>query len=161
MEHERPCCKRRGGSAMPTRITVQPISDGASKSSLCAGLIAELPMWFGRQESNARYISDIVDRDALVALLDGRMRGMIALDYHFAVTCNVWWLGVSPEVHRRGLGRALVERAAERARGRGCRRLAVETMSPRADSAEYALTRRFYAAVGFVPFVEHEPAPGD
>jgi hypothetical protein len=39
--------------------------------------------------------------------------------------------------------------------------LAVETMSPRANSAEYDLTRRFYEAMGFIPFVEFEPEPGD
>lgn len=34
-------------------------------------------------------------------------------------------------------------------------------MSPRARSPEYDLTRRFYEAVGFEPFVEFEPQPGD
>jgi GNAT superfamily N-acetyltransferase len=94
-------------------------------------------------------------------MLDARIHGLIALEYHFAVTCNIWWLGVSPAAHRRGLGRALIERAAEHAGARGCRRLAVETMGPRAHSAEYDLTRRFYDAVGFEPFVEFEPDPGD
>ena len=118
-------------------------------------------MWFGRPESNAHYIRNIVDREVLAGTIDGRSLGLIALEHHFAVTCNIWWLGVSPAAHRRGLGRALVERAAEHARARGCRRLAVETMSPRARSPEYELTRRFYEAVGFVPFVEIEPEPGD
>ena len=143
------------------QITVEPIDDAAAKSSLCAEITAQLPMWFGRPETNARYISDIVDRDVFAVTLDGRIHGLIALEYHFGVTCNIWWLGVSPAAHRRGLGRALIERAAEHARARGCRRLAVETMSPRAHSPEYDLTRRFYEAVGFVPFVEFEPEPGD
>jgi GNAT superfamily N-acetyltransferase len=85
----------------------------------------------------------------------------MALERHFGLTCNIWWLGVSPAAHRRGLGRALVERAADAARAWGCQRLAVETMSPRAESPEYDRTRRFYAAVGFVPFVGFEPEPGD
>lgn len=118
-------------------------------------------MWFGRPESNANYIRGIVDRDAFAATLDGRIRGLIALEYHFDVTCNVWWLGVSPSAHRRGVGRTLVERAAAHTAARSCRRLAVETMSSRANSPEYDLTRRFYEAVGFAPFVEFEPEPGD
>jgi GNAT superfamily N-acetyltransferase len=142
-------------------VTIEPISDSVAKSTLCAEITAELPMWFGRPEANARYVSDIVDRDVFAATLDGRVRGLIALEYHFAVTCNIWWLGVSPQAHRRGIGRALVARAADHAKARGCRRLAVETMSPRANSPEYDLTRRFYKAVGLVPFVEFEPEPGD
>jgi GNAT superfamily N-acetyltransferase len=140
---------------------VEPIDDGAVKARLCADITAELPMWFGRPESNAHYIRNIVDRQVYAGSIDGRSLGLIALEYHFAVTCNVWWLGVSPVAHRQGLGRALVERAAREAKARGCRRLAVETMSPRANSPEYDLTRRFYEAMGFVPFVEFEPEPGD
>jgi GNAT superfamily N-acetyltransferase len=143
------------------QIAVQPVGDGAVKTSLCAQIIAELPMWFGRPESNDRYIRSIIDREAFAGTIDGHSLGLIALEYHFAVTCNIWWLGVRLAAHRRGLGRALIERAAGHARARGCRRLAVETMSPRARSPEYALTRRFYEAAGFVPFVEFEPEPGD
>jgi hypothetical protein len=49
-------------------------------------------MWFGRPESNAHYIRSIVDRDVFGARLDGSYRGLIALEYHFGVTCNIWWL---------------------------------------------------------------------
>src|SRR5262245_55590499 len=118
-------------------IAVEPMGDGAAKASVCAAITAELPMWFGRPEANAHYVRNIVDRDVFAARLDGHIHGLIALENHFAVTCNIWWLGVSPSVHRRGLGRALVERAVEHARARGCHRLALETMSPRANSAEY------------------------
>lgn len=142
-------------------IRVEPISDPAAKSALCARIIAELPMWFGRPEANAAYVRNIADRDVFAANFNARIGGLIALEYHFALTCNVWWLGVSPAAHRRGLGRALIGRAAEHACARGCRRLAVETMSSRAHGPEYDLTRRFYDAVGFVPFVEFEPEPGD
>jgi GNAT superfamily N-acetyltransferase len=143
------------------RISVEPVNDGAAKAGLCASIIAELPMWFGRPESNACYIQGIADREAFAGVMDGRRAGLMALEYHFAATCNIWWLGVRPASHRSGLGRALIERAAEQARAVGCKRLAVETMSPRANSPEYDLTRRFYEAMGFVPFVEHQPEPGD
>ena len=87
------------------QITVEPIEDAAAKSSLCAEITAQLPMWFGRPEANASYIRHIADRDVFAASLDGRVCGLIALEIHFAVTCNIWWLGVSPAAHRRGLGR--------------------------------------------------------
>jgi GNAT superfamily N-acetyltransferase len=142
-------------------ITIELMPDAAAKAALCRKIAAELPMWFGRPESNARYASGMAIRDAFAALLDGSPLGLIALEYHLGVTCNIWWLGVRPSAHRMGLGRALVEHAAAEAGARGCRRMAVETMSPRAQSPEYDLTRRFYEAVGFTPFVEFEPEPGD
>lgn len=118
-------------------------------------------MWFGRPESNAAYSAGMGTREAFAACEGLRCCGLIAIEMHFSTTCNIWWLAVSPSEHRQGTGRALVEHVADLARGRGCRRLVVETMSPRADSPEYDRTRRFYEAVGFVPLVEFEPSPGD
>jgi len=142
-------------------IKIDQIEDAVTKSSLLAKFTNELPTWFGRPEANAHYVRGVVDRDVFAAVVDRQQCGLIALEYHFEITCNIWWMGVSPAVHRRGIGRALIERAAQEALKHGCRQLAVETMSPRADSPEYGLTRRFYEAVGFVPFVEFEPHPGD
>jgi hypothetical protein len=34
-------------------------------------------------------------------------------------------------------------------------------MSPRSGSKAYDWTRHFYEAVGFEPFIEFEPEPGD
>jgi len=142
-------------------IAIEPLEDASAKASLCARLSAELPMWFGRPESNAEYIRGMATRDAFAAFVRGAPEGLIALDYHFGTTCNLWWLGVSPKVHRCGVGRALVERAFKEASQRGCAWLAVETMSPRTLSPEYDITHRFYEALGFHPFVEFEPEPGD
>jgi ribosomal protein S18 acetylase RimI-like enzyme len=142
-------------------VTIEPMLDAAAKEALCAAIAAELPMWFGRPDSNARYAAGMRERDAFAAIVDGIPCGLIALEYQFGVTCNVWWLGVRPGSHRHGLGRALIDRAAQEARKRGCRQMAVLTMSPRADSPEYHLTRAFYEAMGFASFVEFEPEPGD
>jgi GNAT superfamily N-acetyltransferase len=144
---------------MPVKI--EPMPDVAAKAALCAAIAVELPMWFGRPESNARYAAGMADRDAFAASVDGTPCGLIALEYQFGVTCNIWWLGVRPALHRHGLGRALIERAAQEARKRGCRQMAVLTMGPRAESPAYDRTRTFYEAMGFEPLVEFEPEPGD
>ena len=142
-------------------VTIEPLMDATTKAGLCTRLSAELPMWFGRPDANAAYARGMATREGFAAFVDGAPEGLIALDYHFGTTSIVWWLGVSPRVHRRGVGRALVERALQEARQRECLWLAVETMSPRALSPEYDLTRRFYEALGFQPLVEFEPEPGD
>lgn len=132
-------------------VETHPVVDDEAKSRLCAQLIARLPLWFGRPDANAHYIAEIVHREVIAAWLDGRSCGLIALDYRFAATCDIWWLGIDPAVHRRGLGRALIERAARVACARSCRYLTVATVSARVHSAEYNLTRMFYDALGFVP----------
>lgn len=142
-------------------VQVEPIFAPVTKSAVCARLIAQLPKWFGRPQANAFHVNEIVDKDVFAACVDGIPQGLIALDFHFDATCEVWILAVSPEYHRRGLGRMLVERAETEACNRGCRFVAVQTVGPRAASPEYDLTRRFYEALEFAPLVAFEPKPGD
>jgi GNAT superfamily N-acetyltransferase len=114
-----------------------------------------------RPKANAYYCDKIIDRDVFAAVIDDVSRSLIALDYHFGLTCNIWLLGVMPQFHRRGIGAELIACAEREARLRGCRQLAVETVSPRMNSPEYEITRRFYQRLDFIPFVEFEPAPSD
>ena len=56
---------------------------------------------------------------------------------------------VRPQFHRRGIGRALMERAEDHARSRAARLLTVKTLAASHPDVGYALTRRFYQAMGF------------
>ena len=143
------------------QVEIQALTESHAKSELCGVILGTLPGWFGRPEANAHYCDEIVDRAVFAAVIDGMSRGLIALEYHFGLTCNIWLLGVMPQFHRRGIGAELIACAEREACLRKCRQLAVETVSPRMNSPEYEITRRFYRRLGFIPFVEFEPAPGD
>jgi len=60
-------------------------------------------------------------------------------------------MGVLPAWHRRGVGRALVERAATYARAAGGDLLHVKTLAASDPDPGYAATRAFYLAMGFRP----------
>ena len=66
-----------------------------------------------------------------------------ALEFHV--------MGVLPAWHRRGGGRALVERAATYARAEGYSLLHVKTLAPGDPDPGYAATRAFYEAMRFRP----------
>jgi GNAT superfamily N-acetyltransferase len=102
-------------------MAVEPITDAGAKSALCVEIARELPMWFGRPErtriTRARSpagtrLPRIASRDAFAEVADGKPLGLIALEYHFGLTCCIWWLGVRPSAHRQGLGRAFAAAAA-------------------------------------------------
>ena len=63
-------------------------------------------------------------------------------------------MGVLPDRHRRGIGRALVEAAAADAAAQGTRLLHVEDAGPSHPSVGYARTRSFYEALGFIAMEE-------
>jgi GNAT superfamily N-acetyltransferase len=145
-------------------VTIEPVIDAAAKARLCAELSEQLPTWFGRPDANAMYAREMVSRDAYAALIDDHAVGLMALDYlggDDAGVCNIWWLGVCPELHRTGVGRALIDHAVSQARARDCAVLSVETVGPKSTDTAYAKTRNFYEAVGFSAWREFEPEPGD
>lgn len=142
-------------------VSIEKAVDPEATARLALDIMAALPRWFGRPESNLVYARGMASRECFLARADGKVAGLMALEFQFGITCNVWWLAVLPSFHREGIGKALLGTAELEARRRGMGVMAVLTMGPSDESPEYAMTRRFYEAVGFRPFVEFEPEPGD
>ncbi len=85
---------------------------------------------------------------------DGGTLGYASIADHFGRNCEIHSMGVLPEWHRRGIGRALIDTAARWAVERGYEFLSVKTLSEAHPDRNYAGTRRFYHAMGFEPFEE-------
>lgn len=89
------------------------------------------------------------DRDLLLtALVEGRVAGGITLDRgeHDPVLglAHLRWFVVDPALRGQGIGRALLTRAVDFARGRGDRQIYLWTV------ADLPAARRCYDAMGFV-----------
>lgn len=126
----------------------------SSKGAICAEILASLPHWFGIPASNAAYIRDVEAMPMWAAYDGDRLLGFVALGRPTPHVFEVHVLGVKPELHRRGTGRALIEQAATHARANGLRFLTVKTLSARDPDLGYARTRAFYEAMGFVAIDE-------
>ncbi len=63
-------------------------------------------------------------------------------------------MGVDPDLHRRGVGHALVLAAEARCRADGIEWLHVKTRGPSTYDDDYERTRRFYRAEGFAELYE-------
>jgi ribosomal protein S18 acetylase RimI-like enzyme len=87
--------------------------------------------------------------DVLVATVDGRIAGYIKLGRVTELAASdhvrmVAGFAVAPDFRRRGIGRALLDAAAEEARARGARRLTLRVLGPNTTA------RRLYESAGFV-----------
>ena len=72
--------------------------------------------------------------------------------YHVAndeKTAELSWIGMWPEFHRTGIGRALVNAIEADLAQRGVQALVVSTVASTVEYEPYARTRRFYRAIGF------------
>ena len=126
-------------------------------------ILRALPGWFGIEASVLDYVRAAEELETFVALVDrpacGRrdevrpdeVIGFVTLRETSTDAMELHVMGVLPTWHRRGIGRALVERAASHARAEGCSLLHVKTLAPDHPDPGYAATRAFYASVGFRP----------
>ncbi len=120
----------------------------------CMPVLRALPQWFGFEQVNAAYEREIDELPTFTVSTGGAVVGFLSLKRHFDVAAEIHVLGVRPELHRRGYGRALMARAEQWCAAEGVRVLQVKTLGPSAADEGYARTRAFYSALGFVPLEE-------
>ena len=117
-------------------------------------LLAELPEWFGMEESNRGYIESARTMPSVAALADGEVVGVCLVRDHNPESAEIELLAVRRDLHRQGIGRQLIERVERELRARDVRLLQVKTFGPSGNSAEYERTRAFYVSMGFIPLEE-------
>ena len=135
---------------------MSPVIDGplAGQSSVCISILRLLPEWFGIEAAILNYEREIDHLPTFLARLDGQVFGFLSLKQHFPASAEIYVMGVRPEAHRRGIGRALVTATEAHARGLGIEYLQVKTLAPSCPDDGYARTRTFYEAMGFRPLEE-------
>ncbi len=136
----------------PADLELRVQQDGAG--AICADILATLPTWFGIPESVAAYVVAAETQPSVVAILGGRESGILTLGLHSPYAAEIVVMGVLPEHHRTGIGRALVEAAESWLAGRDIEFLQVKTLSPRHPDPGYVATRAFYFGCGFRPLEE-------
>ncbi len=121
---------------------------------ICADVLATLPEWFGFPDSVADYVESAQTHPTVVATVDGADCGILTLRLHSPYAAEIVVMGVRPEHHRAGIGRAMLERAESWLAERDVSYLQVKTLSPRSADEGYAATRAFYFGCGFRPLEE-------
>ncbi len=133
-----------------------------SDSAACDAIVASLPDWFGLEEGIRECAAAVRTQPGLVAEVNGQVAGFLTLTRPYAPTPEISWLAVHARDRRRGIGRALMVAVSDQLRTHGDRLVVVKTLSDRSDPGpEYAQTRAFYLAMGFVPVAELELDPPD
>jgi GNAT superfamily N-acetyltransferase len=130
-------------------VAVACESRPASKRRLIEALTQRLPQWFAQSDANLHYAEQAELLDGWVARIDGQPAGLLLLKRHSPASAEIYWLGVDPDRHRRGIGRALIEAVERRLKDEQARFLFVMTLHPDVDYEPYRRTRAFYGRLGF------------
>ena len=124
------------------------------RSAVCEPILRALPEWFGIEEATRQYIQDIETMPSFLAVVSGRAVGFLTFRQHSHYAAEVHVMGVHPQMHRQGVGRALLRAVESHLVGKGVEFLQVKTLSPAHPDKNYAKTRAFYGAMGFRPLEE-------
>ncbi len=124
------------------------------ESRACEQVLRRLPDWFGIEVALLQYVRDVASLPTWIAADGDRVIGFLTFRRHFASAAEVHCMAVDPDYHRTGVGRRLLAAVEAVLHADGVEYLQVKTLGPSRPSAHYAMTRRFYEAVGFAPMEE-------
>lgn len=137
------------------------VTSGEQDPDTVGRLLRSLPGWFGIEAANTAYVDSARDLPTYLARPASKDSttpaapvGVLLARRHFAQSAEIHLMAVEPRLHRRGVGRALVAALEADLIADGCRLLQVKTLGPSHSDAGYALTRQFYAGLGFLPLEE-------
>ena len=126
-------------------------------------LLRSLPDWFGIESSIVEYVAKAHELPTYLAwpaggtasqITDSRPVGVLLAARHFPESAEIYLMAVEPAMHRRGIGRALVDALEADLVADGVELLQVKTLGPSLPDAGYGQTRRFYLHMGFRPLEE-------
>ncbi len=124
------------------------------KSEVCEPILRSLPAWFGVEEAIVQYMVDIDNLPTFLAIEAGRVSGFLSIKQHYPTSAEILVMGIQQNVHRHGMGRALIHQGEVWLKKQGVEYLQVKTLGPSRIDENYAKTRAFYLAMGFTPLEE-------
>jgi GNAT superfamily N-acetyltransferase len=139
---------------MTPSVILRPLCAGESHH--CETVLRALPAWFGIEDAILDYVRSTEHMETVVAEIGTDIVGFATIRQHNPRAAEIHVMGVRPEHHGRGIGRALVAWAEELVRARGTEFLEVKTLGPSRPNDDYARTRAFYEHMGFTPLEEND-----
>jgi len=114
-------------------------------------ILRTLPEWFGIEESLLEYVADTARFPTFVSRDQGAVIGFLTLREHFPESWEVHCMAVAAGHHGRGVGSGLLAAGERWLEGTSAQFLQVKTLAALNPDPNYARTRAFYQASGFVP----------
>lgn len=135
---------------------IRPLSPTDARA--CDAIVLTLPYHFGDAGGRAECARAVRTQGGLVAVDEGEVVGFLTLERHDPRSAEITWMAVRTDRRRHGIGRMLIERAIDNLARDGVELLSVLTLAEsepeERETDNYADTRAFYQALGFIALRE-------
>ena len=132
-------------------MDIREITNELEKTDISRDILEALPEWFSIPESREEYICGSQDKKFFAAFIEENPVGFLYLKQTGKDTVELAVLGVLKEYHRKGIGRALFERAKKVICEDGYSFVQVKTLQA-GKKESYDKTNQFYISLGFKEF---------
>lgn len=135
---------------------IRPLAPADAEA--CDAIVLTLPYQFGDEGGRDLCARAVRTQPGLVAVEEDEVVGFLTLERHDPLSAEITWMAVRADRRGRGIGRGLVERCVSDLAGAGVQFLSVLTVVESEpdwrETDNYADTRAFYRALGFLPLRE-------
>ncbi|MDE7225102.1 MAG: GNAT family N-acetyltransferase [Acetatifactor sp.] len=132
-------------------MEIKQLTDSLEKQKVTQCILEALPDWFGIPEAREAYIAESINKIFFCAYDGDRPVGFVYLKETGNDTVELYVMGVLKELHRKGIGRELFQRAKKTAGKKGYSFMQVKTVQM-GKYEEYDRTNKFYQSMGFKEF---------
>lgn len=130
---------------------IKEINDNKEKIEISTKILKSLPNWFGIPESTQEYVNKSSKLPFFAAIEESNPLGFISIKENNEYTAEIYVMGVLPDYHKQGVGKALFNKTLRWAKEKGYEFLQVKTLDESHPDIYYAGTRKFYLSMGFKP----------
>lgn len=138
-------------SKVKTIASIIEIDSAEKKSEICRDILKYLPEWFGIPEAYEEYVEGVREHPFYAAVIEEKAVGFISIEDHNSTTSEIYVMGILRQYHNAGIGTMLLNKSITKLRQSSRKYLLVKTIAESHKSKEYAITRKFYYAKGFLP----------
>ncbi len=132
-------------------MIIRELADPKEKSAVARTVLEGLTDWFAVEESREQYIREAAERLTFAAFDGDAPVGFLCLKETGKATVELAVMGVLPDFHRKGAGKALFTAARACAARKGYGFMQVKTVRM-GCYPDYDATNRFYQSLGFQEF---------
>ena len=149
-----------GGTNQSSAAKVEMLSINIRKINAddidaCTFILRSLPDWFGIEESILEYERNLASLDGYVTEVNATIVGFVGLKRYGEYAIEIDIIGIKPEFHRKGIGKQLLDYIELYATNPSTKFLHTKTLAPSHPDPNYAETRAFWEANGYIPMDVH------
>ena len=116
----------------------------------CERILRTLPRWFGDDASLLAYVQDTTRFPTFLMQHGGSPVAFVTVRQHFLAAWEINCIAVQAAHRGQGMGAALHQRVEQWLCSQDAQLLQVKTLAATHPSPEYAETRKFYRALGYI-----------